>query len=112
MGIVHRPEDILKGRKSRINKSLRDLTPSLKDAVMRILEAWENSGSTRGNYPPCQANRRFTKFLLSGLLSPLLKNYFEHREVLEMVCFLAKTPHDFQFDIPICAHSELKPIIT
>ena len=45
MGIVHKPEDILKGRKGRINRSLRDLNPSLKDSVIRILESWEDGVS-------------------------------------------------------------------
>jgi len=45
MGVVYKPEDILKGRKGIIEKGLRDVSPGVRDNVLRILEAWEGKPS-------------------------------------------------------------------
>ena len=45
MGIVHRPEDIRKGRKGILEGSLRDLNPAVRENVQGILEGWEGEKS-------------------------------------------------------------------
>lgn len=67
LGIVHRPEDIRKGRKSIIEKELMDLNPSIRDSVLTIIESWKGEesniklkkliGNSRTNY----LRRRFKK---------------------------------------------------
>jgi len=45
MGVVYKPEDILKGRKGIIERGLRDVSPGVRDTVLKILEAWEGKPS-------------------------------------------------------------------
>ena len=45
MGVVYRREDILKGRRGLVEGGLRDLSPDIRDSVLRILEAWEGKPS-------------------------------------------------------------------
>lgn len=45
MGVVYRREDILKGRRGLVESGLRDLSPDIKDSVLKILEAWEGKPS-------------------------------------------------------------------
>lgn len=45
MGVVYKPEDVLKGRKGIIEKGLRDLSPGVRDMVLNIFEAWEGKAS-------------------------------------------------------------------
>lgn len=45
MGVEHRPEDLLKGRKRLLEQGLRDLSPGVKENVRQLLEAWEGDAS-------------------------------------------------------------------
>ena len=45
MGVVYRPEDVFKGRKGMIKKGLQDLSPGVRDIVLKIFEAWEGKRS-------------------------------------------------------------------
>ncbi|MCP8312785.1 MAG: hypothetical protein H3Z53_00195 [archaeon] len=45
MGEVFRTKDILKGRRRFIEEALHDLSPSVKDAVISILESWKEEES-------------------------------------------------------------------
>jgi len=45
MGVVYRPEDMLRGRRAIIEKGLRDASPGVRDIVMKIFEAWEGKPS-------------------------------------------------------------------
>ncbi len=45
LGIVHRPEDIRKGRKGILERSLKDLDPAVRKNVQGILEGWEGKKS-------------------------------------------------------------------
>jgi len=45
MGIVYKPEDILRGRKGIIERGLQDVSPGMRDTVLKILEAWEGKPS-------------------------------------------------------------------
>ena len=45
MGAVYKPEDTLKGRKGIVKKGLQDLSPGVRDAVLKIVEAWEGKPS-------------------------------------------------------------------
>ena len=47
MGFVGRPEDLAGRRRRLIGKSLQDLSPSLKERVIDILEAWEEEYSEK-----------------------------------------------------------------
>lgn len=40
MGKVFRPEDMAKGRKRVIEEAVRDLSPGIKEAIVKILESW------------------------------------------------------------------------
>ena len=40
MGKVFRPEDITRGRKRFIEEAVRDLSPGIREATVRILESW------------------------------------------------------------------------
>jgi len=44
MGEVFRPKDVIKRRKF-IEDALQDLSPSVRDAVIDILESWEGEES-------------------------------------------------------------------
>jgi hypothetical protein len=45
MGVVYKPEDILRGRKGIIERGLQDVSPGMRDTVLKILEAWEGKPS-------------------------------------------------------------------
>jgi len=45
LGIIHRREDVLKGRRWLVEGGLRDLSPDVREGVLRILEAWEGKPS-------------------------------------------------------------------
>lgn len=45
MGEVFRTKDILKGRRRLIEEALYDLSPSVKDSVISILESWKGEES-------------------------------------------------------------------
>ncbi len=45
MGEVFRPKDILKGRRRFIEEALHDLSPSIRDTVIGILESWKGEES-------------------------------------------------------------------
>jgi len=45
MGVVHEPKDVLKGRKRIIEKGLEDLSPGVRETVLRMFEAWEGKPS-------------------------------------------------------------------
>lgn len=45
MGVVREPKDILKGRRKLIESGLRDLSPGLRDSVLKVFEAWEGEAS-------------------------------------------------------------------
>jgi hypothetical protein len=45
MGIIFKPEDALKGKKSLMKKALKDLNPGLKESVEKILIDWEGKRS-------------------------------------------------------------------
>jgi DNA-directed RNA polymerase subunit F len=47
MGAVFRPKDLPSGRKRMIENAVRDFSPNVKDDVVKILESWEKTGSTR-----------------------------------------------------------------
>ena len=40
MGKVFRPEDIARGRKRVVEEAVRDLSPGIREATVRILESW------------------------------------------------------------------------
>ena len=40
MGRVFKPEDIARGRKRVIEDAVRDLSPGIKEATVRILGSW------------------------------------------------------------------------
>ena len=40
MGKVFRPEDIAKGRKKVVEEAVRDLSPGIREATVRILDSW------------------------------------------------------------------------
>ena len=40
MGKVFRPEDIAKGRKKVVEEAVRDLSPGIREATVKILESW------------------------------------------------------------------------
>ena len=45
MGVTFRYEDILKGRKRLVEAGLRDVSPGVRENVIRILETWEGNAS-------------------------------------------------------------------
>ncbi|MEM2904550.1 MAG: hypothetical protein QW057_03395 [Candidatus Bathyarchaeia archaeon] len=45
MGITFRPEDLTRGRKRMLEQGLRDVSPGVRENVLRVLEAWEGKGS-------------------------------------------------------------------
>jgi len=45
MGFEYRPEDLVRGRRRAVEKSLQDLGPSVSDGVIKILEQWEGKPS-------------------------------------------------------------------
>jgi hypothetical protein len=45
MGAVYKPKDVLKGRKGIVKKGLQDVSPGVRDAVLKIVEAWEGKPS-------------------------------------------------------------------
>jgi hypothetical protein len=45
MGVVYKPEDILRGRKGIIERGLQDVSPGMRDTVLKILDAWEGKPS-------------------------------------------------------------------
>jgi len=40
MGKVFRPEDIARGRKKVVEEAVRDLSPGIREATVRILDSW------------------------------------------------------------------------
>lgn len=40
MGKVFRPENVAKGRRRMMEEATRDLSPGVRDSVVRILESW------------------------------------------------------------------------
>ncbi|MCP8308384.1 MAG: hypothetical protein H3Z53_01865 [archaeon] len=45
MGEAFRTKDIIKGRRKLVEDALYDLSPSVKDAVISILESWKGEES-------------------------------------------------------------------
>jgi hypothetical protein len=45
MGIVGRPDDLVRGRRRLIEKGLQDLRPEIRDSVLEILQGWEGKSS-------------------------------------------------------------------
>lgn len=45
MGAVYRPKDLPSGRKRIIENAVRDLSPDVKDDIIKILDSWERTGS-------------------------------------------------------------------
>lgn len=45
MGITFRPEDLTRGRKRVLEQGLRDVSPGVRENVLRVLEAWEGKAS-------------------------------------------------------------------
>jgi|YelNatPaOPRAMG01_1025707.scaffolds.fasta_scaffold796035_1 ribosome recycling factor len=45
MGEVFRVKDIIKGRRKLIEQALYDLSPSVRDTVISILESWKGEES-------------------------------------------------------------------
>ncbi|MGB9659374.1 MAG: hypothetical protein ACPLY9_02455 [Nitrososphaerales archaeon] len=45
MGEVFRVKDIIKGRRKLIEQALYDLSPSVRDTVISILESWKGKES-------------------------------------------------------------------
>ena len=45
MGVEYRPEDLVRGRRRSVEKSLQDLGPGVRDGVIKILEQWEGKPS-------------------------------------------------------------------
>jgi 16S rRNA C1402 N4-methylase RsmH len=47
MGVVFGPRDVLRGRKWRMKKAARDLTPCQRETVEQILQRWEDEKSPK-----------------------------------------------------------------
>lgn len=47
MGAVYRPKDLPSGRRKIIERAVRDLSPDVKDDIIKILDSWERTGSAR-----------------------------------------------------------------
>ena len=47
MGVVFKPEDVLKGRKWMLEKALRDLAPRQIERVKEILERWDEKSEKK-----------------------------------------------------------------
>ena len=45
MGKVFRPEDMVKGRRRVVEEAVRDLSPGIREAIVRILESWVDNES-------------------------------------------------------------------
>ena len=45
MGKVFRPEDMVKGRRRVVEEAVRDLSPEIREATVRILESWVGNES-------------------------------------------------------------------
>jgi hypothetical protein len=45
MGAVFRPKDLPSGRKKIIENAVKDFSPDVKNYVVKLLEAWERTGS-------------------------------------------------------------------
>lgn len=45
MGAVYRPKDLPSGRRRIIENAVRDLSPDVKDDIIKILNSWERTGS-------------------------------------------------------------------
>ena len=45
MGKVFRPEDMVKGRRRVVEEAVRDLSPGIREATVRILESWVGNES-------------------------------------------------------------------
>jgi len=45
MGEVFRAKDITRGRRRVIENATRDLSPGVRDAVIRILQSWKDADS-------------------------------------------------------------------
>jgi len=45
MGAVYRPKDLPSGRRRIIENAVRDLSPDVKDDIIKILDSWERKGS-------------------------------------------------------------------
>jgi hypothetical protein len=46
MGAVYRPKDLPSGRRRIIERAVRDLSPDVKNDIIKILDSWERTGST------------------------------------------------------------------
>ena len=71
MGAVYRPKDLPSGRRKIIERAVRDLSPDVKDDIIKILDSWERTGSTgseeklRKLLGQEEANRLFKKIRAS-----------------------------------------------
>lgn len=84
-----------------------------KSDITQAMKYWLDSYSKPNYYPQCQANKIFSKYLETVLLSPLMDGLFNEEDVRELVHFFAKCPHGYKFyNEFIAVHSELSPIIT
>ena len=45
MGRVFRPEDMAKGRNKVVEEAVRDLSPGIRDATVRIFDSWVGTES-------------------------------------------------------------------
>jgi len=48
LGGVFRPSDLLKGRRRFVEELTRDLEPSKREIVLRILQSWKEGESEEG----------------------------------------------------------------
>ena len=71
MGEVYRPKDLPSGRRKIIDRAVRDLSPDVKDDIIKILDSWERTGSAgseeklRKLLSQEEANRLFKKIRAS-----------------------------------------------
>ncbi|NWG08960.1 MAG: hypothetical protein HXX80_01390 [Nitrososphaerales archaeon] len=47
MGETFRPKDVQKGKKKIMEEALHDLSPSVRDAVINILNSWKGEESRK-----------------------------------------------------------------
>ena len=71
MGAVYRPKDLPSGRRKIIERAVRDLSPDVKDDIIKTLDSWERTGSAgskeklRKLLGQEEANRLFKKIRAS-----------------------------------------------
>jgi hypothetical protein len=46
MGAVYKPKDLPRGLKKMIENAVRDLSPDVKDDIIKIVDSWERTDST------------------------------------------------------------------